>query len=179
MSHTKIATKILEIMKNIPDEQAFGRLNSILIEQKLIPQMKYEIVKSKERATVQGVAWQIIAVSCSLTIIDTESDEEITYVALGIGMDYGDRAAAMAQVMARRYAWATALNVEVTELEDTVPEIIVETPENKIVAGITALWRWSPEELITWVTARFKRPLDQLNLAELSVLKSELENYGR
>lgn len=184
MSHMKIATKILEVMKAIPTTgNPFEYINKPLVEQKLIAQTKYEIAESKERTTTQGIMYQLITVSCELTIIDAESDETIVNIALGTGIDQGDKAVAKAQIMARKYAWMAALNIADEDepgVVVSVPEFVVETPEGKLVAGITALWRWSPEELITWVTARFKgRPLDQLNLAELSVLKNELENYGR
>jgi len=185
----KIAGKILEVIRQIPNEQELTRLNEVLASQKLIPKAKYQIENSRERTTVQGVVWQLVTVSCELTIIDTESDEEITYIALGSGTDHKDKAVSMAQMMARRYAWLVVLNimdenlpeVEGVPFPEVLPEIIVETPESKLITHITALWkaRWDPALLPGWIEQRFKKPIEQLNITELSVVKSELENYGR
>ena len=182
MSHTKIATKILEVVRQIPTEQELGKLNEVLSTQKLIHKTKYQIEASREITTVKGVVWHYVTVSCELTIIDTESGEEMTNVALGSGLELGVQAVAMAQEMAQRYAWLAALNISNESVPEATPkpEIIVETPESNLIASITAMWKWTELELTTWVTARFKgRHLEQLNLAELSVLKNELENYGR
>jgi len=183
MSHTKIAPKILEVMRQIPSVNDLVKLNEILIEQKLITQTEYKIVEYKEQITRSGLALQIVAVSCELTIIDTESDEVQTNIALGSGLDAVDKAVDKAQVRARKHAWMTALNITtegawIPEV-DPEPEIIVETPESKLIASIGALWKWDQALFPDYVLQRFKRPIDQLNISELSVLKSELENYGR
>lgn len=182
MSYAKIAGKILEVMKLIPTEQELGKLNEILVAQKLISKSEYEVVGSSERADKQGVLWQIVTVSCRLTIIDIESDEEIVNIALGTGIDSGDSAVVKAQKMARREAWMATLNFMpvnsgVEQVVTPEPEIIVETPESKLIAHITALWKWEPAQLPGWIGQRFKKPLEQLNITELSVVKSELENY--
>jgi len=192
LSHTKIAPKILEVMRQIPSVNDLGKLSEVLIEQKLITKVSYEIIDSKERVTARGVTWQLVMVSCKLTIIDFESDEEITYIALGSGMDCGDKAVMKAQRGALWYAWIAALSIEITEsasdtepsgdpdhISNPEPEIIVETPESKLIATIGALWKWDQALFPDYVLQRFKRPIDQLNISELSVLKSELENYGR
>jgi len=185
LSHTKIAPKIIEIMKAIPNEQAFEKLNEALLEQKLISKVEYDIEELKERITSQGVVWQLVTVACELTIIDTESDEILVNVAYGSGMDTSDKAVIMAQRMAWIYAWIAALNITISEPSVSVqavtsePEIIVETPESKLIATIGALWKWDQALFPDYVLQRFKRPIDQLNISELSVLKSELENYGR
>lgn len=186
MSHLKITSKILEVMKSITSEQELSKLNESLIAQKLIAKTEYEITESTERITPQGVAWRLITVSCQLTIIDVESDEILVNIALGFGMDKSDKAVARAQSMAWRMAWLGALNIpegglmdDKPDLPSTEPEIIVETPESKLITHITALWRWDPALFSDYFIKRFQRPIDQLNITELSVVKSEFENHGR
>jgi len=185
MSHTKIAPKILEVIRQIPDEQSFEKLNEALLEQKLITHTEYKIVESRERVATQGIVWQIVTVVCELTIIDTESDEILVNVALGSGVDTGDKAVIKAQRMAWWYAWIAALNIKISTQEGGVqavtsePEIIVETPESKLIAHIKALWKWDQALFPDYALQRFKRPIEQLNISELTVLKNELENYGR
>lgn len=185
MSHMKIASKIHEIMRLIPDEQAFDKINEALIEQKLITQTEYKIVEHKEQVTRSGLVLQIVTVSCGLTIIDTESDEAQTNIAHGSGLDAGSSAVDKAQVRARKHAWMATLNITPEDIPFpevvSEPEIIVETPESKLIAHITALWkaRWDLTLLQGWIEQRFKKPIEQLNITELSIVKSELENYGR
>jgi len=183
MSQMKIAGKIHEAMKSIPIGYTHENINECLIAQKLITQTEFKIVESKERTSRNGVVWQVVIVSCQLTIIDTESDETIINVALGAGTDTGDKAVAKAQMMAREYVWMAALNttIEGVPFLEAVsePEIIVETPTSKLMAEVTALWRWDPALFQDYFMKRFQRPIDQLNITELSVVKSEFENYGR
>jgi hypothetical protein len=187
MSHTKIAPKLLEVIRQIPNEQELGKLNEVLASQKLISKTEYEVAGREERIDSKGVVWQVLAVSCRLTIIDVESDEEITNTALGIGIDAGTQGVSKAQAMARKYAWMAALNIthdaELVSAQNVVhePKIIVETPESKLIDHITAMWqaRWDIVLLQGWIEQRFKKQIEQLNITELSVVKSELENYGR
>lgn len=181
MSYTKIAGKILEVMRLIPTEQELGKLNEILVAQKLISRSEYEVVGSSERADKQGVLWQIVTVSCRLTIIDVESDEEIVNVALGTGIDSGDKAIVKAQMMARRYAWMAALNIMEEDKPDTedTHEIIVETPEDKLRAEITALWRWDPAQFPDWVNKRVGGPFESADIVRLTAVKNELEGYRK
>lgn len=178
---TTIAGKILEVMKVIPKIH----INDALIEQKLISKTEYEVTEAKEKTTSQGVVWQFVTVACRLTIIDVESDEVIVNIALGSGMDVGDQAIAKAQVMARKYAWMAAFPIDITDdgipsVTVPEPEFVGTPPENKIVTEISGLWKskgWDPIELQPYVIKRFGHPLEELNLAEFEVLKTELENY--
>ncbi|MFZ3132700.1 MAG: hypothetical protein WA125_16765 [Desulfosporosinus sp.] len=185
----KIAIKLLGVIRQIPNEQAFAKINEALLDQKLITQIQYELAESKERTTAQGVVWQLVTMSCKLTILDVESDETIVNIAFGSGVDQGDKAVAKAGTMAWRYAWLGALNIAVNELaelptgvkiqEQAIPEFVTETPESKLIAHITALWKWDHALFPDYVLKRFSKPIEQLNITELSVLKTELENYGR
>ena len=183
MSHMKIATKILEVMKAIPTTgNPFEYINKPLVEQKLIAQTKYEIAESKERTTTQGIVYQIITVSCELTIIDAESDETIVNIALGTGINQGSGAIISAQEMAQRYAWLGALGVmeqDEPEVYPNViqPEFVVETPESKLIDQIKALWKWGDTELESYFIKKRGKGLSELNLPELTVERNELESY--
>ena len=184
MSHTKIATKIFEVMNSIPDEQSLNKLSEVLVAQKLITKTEYKIVGSNRATDRNGIIWHFVNVSCELTVIDVESDNTLINIAFGSGIDSGDKAITKAQAMARKHAWMAALNIttEDTWIPEVDPEpekIIVETPESKLIATIGALWKWDQALFPDYVLQRFKRPIDRLNISELSVLKSELENYGR
>lgn len=184
MSHMKIATKILEVMLDLADGKDFDKLNDILTKHKLITRTKYELVDKEERVTPQGIVWRFITVSCELTLIDTESDETIVNVALDSVMDKTDRATAKAQERARRSAWTAVLNSISTRIASEIvpepePEIIVETPESKLIAEIKALWKWGEAELEPYFVKRRGKPLRELNLPELTVEKQDLESYIR
>lgn len=188
MSHTRIASKILEVMKSIPDEQSFSKLNETLIEQKLITKTEYEISESKEKITVQGVVWQLVTVSCQLTIIDTESDEILVNIAFGSGVDQGDKAVTKAQRMAWGYAWISALNIKIADKPEVAnegvqavsePEFVVETPESKLISEIKALWKWGESELEPYFIKRRGKKLSELNLPELTVERNDLQSYIR
>jgi hypothetical protein len=205
LSHSKIAAKILEVMKSVgylqkdkenkeqkyaylSTEHALEKINEALLEQKLISKTEYEIAESKEKPTAKGAIWQLVTVSCQLTIIDTESDEILVNTAFGSGTDPGDKAVAKAQTMARKYAWLAALNIPVGNDPEDDPTTDTQSfvsvpPEQQFIMEITSLWQskgWDINQLSHYVAQRFGgRVLTQLNFAELGVIKSELENYGR
>lgn len=205
MSQSKIASKILEVMKSVnylqkdkenkeqkyaylSTEHALEKINEALLEQKLISKSEYEVTESKEKPTAKGAIWQLVTVSCTLTIIDTESDEILVNVAYGSGTDSGDKAVAKAQTMARKYAWLAALNIPVGNDPEEDPATDAQSfvnapPEQQFIFDITNLWRsrgWDDNQLLHYVSQRFAgRTIAQLSLAELAVLKSELESYGR
>lgn len=193
MSSMKIATKILEIMRLIPNELSFVKLNEALIDQKLITKVEYSIKESNERITAQGVVWQLVTVACELTIIDTESDEIIVNIAFGTGMDQGDKAITKAQRMAWGYVWIAALNIEISETikvpaeaaieglqaVPSEPEFVVETPSSKLIAEIKALWKWDTALFEDYFIKRRGKPLSELSLPELTVERNDLQGYIR
>lgn len=185
MSHMKIAGKILEVMREIPTEQEIGKLNEVLISQKLVTKTEYEIVGSSRATDKNGVIWHFVNVSCHLTIVDVESDEILVNVVFGSGIDSGDKAVTKAQLMARKHAWLAALNItpdaEPVGAQDVTPEpqIIVETPESKLIEQIQALWKWDTKDFPDWILKRGKKPIEQLNIPELTAIKQELEGYRK
>jgi len=169
-------------------EHALEKINEALLAQKLISKKEYELVESKEKPTAKGAIWQLVTVSCTLTIIDTESDEILVNIAYGSGTDPGDKAVAKAQTMALKYAWIAALNIPVGDDPEDDPitdtQSFVNTqPEQQLISDITNLWRskgWDDNQLSHYIFQRFGgRTIAQLNLAELGAFKSELESYGR
>jgi hypothetical protein len=173
----KIEAKILEVMKAIPSEQELGRLNEVLVAQKLISKTEYEVIRDGEKTDKQGVVWQIITVSCQLTIVDTESEEILVNNALGTGIDSGDMTIAKAQEMARKQAWRAMLNIFQEDKPAVVPEIVVETPEEKLRAEIRSLWRWDPAQFPDWVNKRVEGSFESADVVRLTVVRDELKGY--
>jgi len=175
-----IATKIFEIMKLITTEQDLPKLRESLITQNLITRKECEIANSSERVDIKGVVWQVVTVLCRLKVIDSESGEGIENTALGTGIDTGVMAVVKAQDMALRRVWLGALGItEAVAAQDValVPEIVVETPESKLRDQINALWRWDRALFADYFMKRFGRPLEQLNITELTATKAEFENH--
>jgi len=181
---SKIAGKILEVMKSLALSQDLDNLNDILIEQKLITRTEYKITESRESITIQGVVWHYVIVLCELTIIDAESGESLMYAAHGAGLDKNDKAMISAQKVARMFTWMTVLNVTAeskpvepeSELE---PEIIVETPESKLIAIISALWKPGWGDIEPYFIKRRGKGLSEMSIPELTVEMNELQGYIR
>lgn len=152
-----------------------SKLNNTLTELKIIPQISFVVENIRQITDRNGVVWHYTTVSCQLALRDTESEDTTNYTALGASTDI-----MKAQEMAREMAWRVALGAMPEIVPVIEPEIIVETPESKLITSIKAMWRWKPEELITWVNARFAgRQIVELNVTELTVLENELKGYGR
>ena len=180
-----IASKLFDVMKSITNEQDLPKLRESLITQNLIARTEYEIAASSERVDAKGVVWQVVTVSCRLVIIDVESSEEITNVALGSGIDTGVMAVVKAQEIALRRAWMGALwitsVVEAVSVQDVTPEpqIVVETPEEKLRAEIKALWRWEQSQFPDWITKRVGGEFESADIVRLTAVRDELKGYRK
>ena len=175
--------KLLQLMQAIKTPDDLGKLNETLISLNVIPRTEFKVTGDRDITDGNGTVWQNVTVFCDLTLKDTESEESVTTVVFGSGIDKQGDAVILAQEAAREAAWMTILNLsaEIKVVREPVPEVIVETPESKLIAKVKALWavKWAPEQLPGWIEARFKRPLEQLNVVELEVVAKELEEYGR
>jgi len=173
----KITQKILEVMKQIPTESELPKLNEVLIGQELVSRSEFEVIHQSERVDKHGVVRLVITVSCRLIIIDTESDDFTVNVALGMGISSGDMAVIKAQEAAREMAWKSALGIRGVDVQSVgrAPEIVVETPEEKLIAEVRALYRWDLALFDNYFMKRFKKPIEQLNIVELSQIKTEFE----
>ena len=95
----------------------------------------YQILSEKDRPTKSGGVETLVTVQVALTIIDGDSDDQITPIALGSGQDAGDKAVAKAQTMALKYAWMTTLNISTGD----DPEADEETDKRNAEKGKPAL----------------------------------------
>ncbi|MHB1651414.1 MAG: ERF family protein [Desulfitobacteriaceae bacterium] len=204
MSHIKIAAKLLEVMqgvgylqkdkenkeqhyKYLSTEHTLEKINEELLKQKLVTRSEYQVTESKEKPTKNGAIWQLVTVSCTLTVLDVESDEVLVNVAYGSGTDSGDKAVAKAQTMARKYAWLAALNIPVGDDPEEDPvtdkqEFVTVSPTQQLINDISQIWYSNVRDgsqLASYTIARYGRPLEQLNSPELGALKNEFENYWR
>jgi len=176
-----VASKLFEVMKLITTEQDFPKLREVLAVQNLVARTEYELTRSSERVDAKGVVWQVVTVSCRLVIIDIESSEEIVNVALGSGIDAGVMAVVNAQEMALKRAWLGALGITQEVVQDVAPEpqIVVETPEDKLRHEIKALWRWDQAQFPDWITKRVGGEFESADIVRLTAVRDELKGYRK
>ena len=123
-----IATKLVKIMSSCKYAQKDGKnkfhnynyvsaanilekVNDACTDNNVASIVSYKIVDQKEKATKSGSNEFLITVEATLNIIDGDSGESVSVIALGTGQDPGDKAIAKAQTMALKYAWMTTLNI--------------------------------------------------------------------
>lgn len=174
-------TKLLQLMLAIPDEESLEKLNEKLIELKLIPQTKFSTVDHYNITTKNGLVLQYVVVGCDLTITDAETGEIITCSALGEGLSEGAKSMQQAQDKAKKYTWMTLLNIQSLQnrYPNDTPQVIVETPESKLIDQIKAIWKWGEAELEPYIAKRRGKPMSELSIPELTVERDELESYLR
>ncbi|MDJ0305370.1 ERF family protein [Dehalobacter sp.] len=173
--------------KYVSAAAVFDKITEALIQNKLISKPEYDLVESKEKQTAKGGVWQLITVSCDLTIIDTESGEILVTRAYGTGVDPNDKAIAKAQTMALKYAWMTCLNISTGDDPEADPEtdkqnFVSIPPEVELSTRVMNIWLskgWTDQQLHQWIFQRFNRSIQQLSLPELEVIKNELETYPK
>lgn len=216
----KVATKLVAVMKKCEYVQKDGdnkqqkykyvseaavlrKIQPLLVEQKLIAIPKFTIISEREKSTANGALWQLTTVQCEMTIIDSESGETLTIIALGTGVDPNDKGIAKAQTMAQKYAWLKALQIETgndpeadekTDAQTFVDGAngntnwngtqnigvhVVDT-RNEPVFELSRLWQfagWNVNELPDYISKRFDKPKDQVNNTEYTVLLKEQISY--
>lgn len=214
----KVATKLVAVMekcgyvqkdgdnkqqkyKYVSEAAVLGKIQPVLVEQKLIAIPKFTIISEREKPTANGAIWQLTTVQCEMNIIDSESGESLTIIALGTGVDPNDKGIAKAQTMAQKYAWLKALQIETgddpeadgnvdnqtfvssssnqTNWEESNKKHVIDT-KNDPFFEITRLWNfagWNINELPEYISKRFAKPQEQINTTEYTTLLKELINY--
>lgn len=86
----KVATKLVAVMekcgyvqkdgdnkqqkyKYVSEAAVLGKIQPVLVEQKLIAIPKFTIISEREKPTANGAIWQLTTVQCEMNIIDSES----------------------------------------------------------------------------------------------------------
>ena len=102
------------------------KINTALVKQNLISIVIPELINSTEVPTTKGNTEHLVTVKASITLIDSESGEEIHLCGLGCGQDGGDKAVMKAQTAAIKYAYM--LSFAISSTDD--PEADPKTDEN-------------------------------------------------
>ena len=105
------------------------KINTALVKQNLISIVIPELINSMEVLTAKGTTEHLVTVKTDITLIDSESGEELHLCGLGSGQDGGDKAVMKAQTAAIKYAYM--LSFAISSTDD--PEADPKTDENTTI----------------------------------------------
>ncbi|WP_196599246.1 ERF family protein [Pectinatus frisingensis] len=142
----KIAKKLIEIMKDCAyvtknginnfhnykyatSADVLEKINTAMVKQGICSIAIPEIISIDEVTTAKGNTEKLATVKISITLMDKDSDENITITGLGSGQDAGDKAVMKAQTAAIKYAYM--LSFAIATGDD--PEADNKTDENMVV----------------------------------------------
>lgn len=189
---TTLYQKILSVMDQVGGymqkdgvnkEQKYTFLSEAAIATKVEPALvlagiialpKYTLLSSEDKNTTKGSTWKLATVSCQLKIIDVETGEfDDTVIALGQGLDSGDKAVAKAEAQAYKYAWSKTLCIgtgDDPEADTSVdqqqfvsqqqPELNVELAAKEPMMEIIKMWNfagWDISRVQDYVLKRMNR----------------------
>lgn len=213
--HKNIANKLIQVMekcgyiqkdsqnkeqkyKYVSAAAVSEKINTALVETRLVSIPRFSIVSEKEKTTKNGAVWQLVTVQCVLHIVDADSGESVSVTSLGCGTDMGDKAVAKAQTMALKYAWLTALNIETGDEPEAdertdqqefysnqpgqapAPIVPKELAGNTRIQAICQFWHalgWNTNGLANYLEQRFSKPINQINDTELAAIANEAQIY--
>lgn len=101
------------------------KVNAALIKQGLISLVTPEIIESWEIVTGKGNKMNCRTVKVTVTLMDSETGENLSFTGIGSGMDTGDKAVMKAQTAALKYAWMQSLCIATgddPEADETVDQ---------------------------------------------------------
>ena len=141
----KIAKKLIEIMKDCAyvtknginnfhnykyatSADVLEKINTAMVKQGICSIAVPEIISIDEVTTAKGNTEKLATVKISITLMDKDSDENITITGLGSGQDAGDKAVMKAQTAAIKYAYM--LSFAIATGDD--PEADSKTDENTL-----------------------------------------------
>ncbi len=183
----------------VSEAAVLAKVQPALIKMGLIAMPTYEVVSSEDKMTAKGSVWKLITVSCLLQIIDTETGEQDTVLALGSGIDANDKAVAKAQTMAFKYAWWKLLCLETGDDPEADPmadkqqfinqqqpvqntrELTVELAAKEPMMEIIKMWNfagWDIGQVQDYVLKRMNRTsFDGATPSEYSTVMNDLASY--
>lgn len=91
------------------------KVNASLVNHRLASIVLPEVLCSSEVLTNKGNAEHLVTVKVSITLVDTESGEQITLTGIGSGQDGGDKAVMKAQTAAIKYAYMLSLAISTND----------------------------------------------------------------
>jgi len=209
-------TKILDLMNEVGGyiqkdklnkEQHYTYMSDAGIMAKIQPALckigllgipKFRDIRSEDKMTVKGGTWKLLTVEVTLKIIDPDTCECEEIIALGQGIDSGDKALGKAQTQALKYAWWKLLCLETGDDPEADPatdtqqfsnpqQAPTQTPELDVTLGnppmgeLLKMWQfagWNPNDLADYVLKRLNKPsLDGVTDSEYSSVINDLAAY--
>ena len=99
------------------------KVNASLVKHNVCSVVNAELIDMKDTMNQNGKTEHIAYVKTTVTLIDVDSGESLTCVALGSGADLGDKSVMKAQTASLKYAYMMTLNIATGD----DPEADVET----------------------------------------------------
>ena len=87
------------------------RVNASLVKNNVCSIVNAELIDMKDTMNQNGKTEHIAYVKTTVTLIDVDSGESLTCVALGSGADLGDKSVMKAQTASLKYAYMMTLNI--------------------------------------------------------------------
>ena len=87
------------------------KVNASLVKHGLAVTAQAELIDLRDVVTLKGNTERLATVRTTLTLIDSESGEQVSCSGIGSGQDPGDKAAMKACTASLKYAWMTTLTM--------------------------------------------------------------------
>ena len=87
------------------------KVNASLVKHGLAATAQAELIDLRDVVTLKGNTERLATVKTTLTLIDSESGENVSCSGIGSGQDPGDKAAMKACTASLKYAWMTTLTM--------------------------------------------------------------------
>ncbi|MEN6564667.1 MAG: ERF family protein [Veillonellales bacterium] len=91
------------------------KVNAALVKQRIASIVIPEILSAEEVVTNKGNSEHLITVKVDITLIDTDSGEQLSLTGIGSGQDGGDKAVMKAQTAAIKYAYLLSLAISTND----------------------------------------------------------------
>jgi len=91
------------------------KVNASLVKNKIASVVVPEIVSGCDVVTNKGNTEHLVVVQVSITLIDTDSGEQLVVSGIGSGQDGGDKAVMKAQTAAIKYAYMLSLAISTND----------------------------------------------------------------
>lgn len=159
---------------------------------------KFRETKSEDKITLKGDTWKLVTIEVTLKVIDPDTCEYEEIIALGQGLDSGDKAIGKAQTQALKYAWWKLLQLGTGDDPEADPitdaqqfnnpqqapaqasELLVALGEPPM-GELLKMWQfagWNPNDLADYVLKRLNKPsLDSVTPSEYSSVINDLAAY--
>lgn len=147
MENAKIAKKLVSVMtdcahivkngvndfhkyKYATAEDVLQKVNEALTKNKIASFVEPELLEFKDVLNLKGNTEHLATVRVAITLIDSDSGENVQFIGMGSGQDAGDKAIMKAQTAATKYAYMLSLCIATGD----DPEADSKTDENSYAA---------------------------------------------